>query len=281
LGLSVKSMPVPVSERTWGELEELSAMIKVPVRGPPADGVKTTCMVQADPMARFAPQLLVPAAMKKSPVMTGLWSDSGALLLLVSVMVAGAADRLTPVAGKLRVLVGERETPGGAIPLPLRGIVCARYSSEMVSAPVAGPMVCGWKETAMEQVECPFSELPQELTTEKLPLVIWAAMRVSGRSPELVRVICCDALEVVRGCAAKVSDACESASVAGDVPVPMSDAVWVPASSVMVKLPVRVPEAVGVKAIETVQPELASSVAAQVFAVRVKSPVIDGGWRVM
>ena len=45
----------------------------------------------------------------------------------------------------------------------------------------------------------------------------------------------------------------ESASVAGAVPVPVSDAVWVPALSVIVKMPVRVPEAVGVKVMETVQ----------------------------
>ena len=53
-----------------------------------------------------------------------------------------------------------------------------------------------------------------------------------------------------------------------------------PASSVRVKVPVRGPEAVGVKAIETVQPVLAASVGAQVLAVRWKSPVRVGVWRV-
>ena len=44
--------------------------------------------------------------------------------------------------------------------------------------------------------------------------------------------------------------------MAGDVPIPLSEAVCVPASSVMEKVPLRVPEAVGVKAIATVQPVL-------------------------
>lgn len=65
-------------------------------------------------------------------------------------------------------------------------------------------------------------------------------------------------------------------SVAGAVPVPVSEAVWVPAASVRVKVPVRGPEAVGVKAIETVQPVLGASVGPQVLAVRWKSPVAEG-----
>ena len=61
--------------------------------------------------------------------------------------------------------------------------------------------------------------------------------------------------------------------MAGAVPMPVSEAVWVPASSVRVKVPVRVPEAVGVKVSETVQPVLAASVGPQVLAVMWKSPV--------
>jgi hypothetical protein len=44
----------------------------------------------------------------------------------------------------------------------------------------------------------------------------------------------------------------------------------------MLKLPVRVPDAVGEKAIETVQPVLAFSEAPQVLAARAKSPVTNG-----
>ena len=44
----------------------------------------------------------------------------------------------------------------------------------------------------------------------------------------------------------------------------------------MLKLPARVPEAVGANATDTVQPTPAASVAPQVFAVIVKSPVTTG-----
>ena len=197
--------------------------------------------------------------------------------MFVRVTVSDAVVKPTPVAGKLSVEVGDRETPGGAMPMPLKAMVCARYSSETLSTPVAGPMVCGAKATAREQAECALSELPQELTTLKSPLVICAAIRARGRSPELVSVICWAVLAVVSGWAAKVSDDGESASVAGEVPMPVSVAVWVPASSVMERFPVRLPEAVGLNAMETVQPELGFRVAPQVFAVRMKSPVTVGG----
>jgi hypothetical protein len=47
----------------------------------------------------------------------------------------------------------------------------------------------------------------------------------------------------------------------------------------MLKLPVRVPEAVGWNATDTVHPELAPSVGPHVFAVIVKSPLTAGACR--
>src|SRR6202789_295056 len=128
----------------------------------------------------------------------------------------------------------------------------------------------------MEQVECRLSELPQVFTAVKSPLVICAAISVKGRSPELVRVICCTALAVVICCAAKVSVSGERASVAGDVPIPESEAVCVPAPSVIEKTPLRVPDAVGINAMETVQPTLGPRLAPQVLVVSLKSPVMEG-----
>lgn len=83
------------------------------------------------------------------------------------------------------------------MPVPVRAMVWVRYWSERVSVPVAGPMLCGWKVTASEQVECGLRELPQELTTVKSVVAVCAAMRVRGWSPELVRVIGWGGLEVV------------------------------------------------------------------------------------
>ena len=90
----------------------------------------------------------------------------------------------------------------------------------------------------------------------------------------------CGELEVVSCCGPKVRDWADRASVAGAVPVPMSEAVWVPAPSVIVKVLVRVPEAVGVKVMDTVQPVLGGRVEAQVLAAMWKSPVMVGVWRV-
>ena len=103
-----------------------------------------------------------------------------------------------------------------------------------------------------------------------------AAMRVRATSPVFVTVTVCGGLVVVSCCMPKVSDWVERASVAGVVPVPESEAVWVPASSVMVKVPVMVPEEVGVKTMETVHPVLGGSVALQVLAVMWKPPVMVG-----
>ena len=132
----------------------------------------------------------------------------------------------------------------------------------------------------MEQLECGLSEFPQLLTAVKLP-VICAAIKVNGRSPELVRVTCCAALDVVIACAAKVSASGERASVAGELPVPVSNAVWVPAPSVMVKVPLRTPEAVGINAMETAQPTLGPRLEAHVLATSLKSPVIEGACKAM
>ena len=68
--------------------------------------------------------------------------------------------------------------------------VCARYWSETVNWPLSVPTFFGAKATLIEQVECGLRELPQAFTTVKSPAEICAAIKVSGRSPELVSVIC-------------------------------------------------------------------------------------------
>ena len=103
-------------------------------------------------------------------------------------------------------------------------------------------------------------------------MVICAEIRVSATSPELVRVTCWAVLAVFSCWVAKVRLAGLRASVAGAVPVPLRAAVCVPAPSTTVSTPVRVPEAVGLKAIATVHPTPAASEVPQVFAVRRKSP---------
>ena len=71
---------------------------------------------------------------------------------------------------------------------------------------------------------------------------------------------------------------CTGVCVAGSSPTPLNDAVCVPALSAMLKLPVRVPEAVGRNATDTVHPTPPASVVPHVFTVIAKSPVTTGGF---
>ena len=173
-------------------------------------------------------------------------------------------------------LAGESETPGGATPTPLSWTVWVRNWSASVSVPVWMPMLFGVNRTDNTQLERALREFPQALTTEKLPLLIWAEMRVRDTSPALVRVICCGVLVVLSCWTEKLRAAGERLSVAGEVPMPFRLATWVPASSTSVRVPVREPLAVGVKTIETVQLTWGTSVAAQVLAESLKSPLIAG-----
>ena len=92
----------------------------------------------------------------------------------------------------------------------------------------------------------------------------------------MVSVTCWVALAVFNCCAAKFRLSGASASVAGSTAVPLSEAVCVPALSATLKLPGRVPGAVGWNVTDTVHPEPAPSVDPQVSAVIVKSPVTTG-----
>ena len=118
--------------------------------------------------------------------------------------------------------------------------------------------------------------MPQLFTTVKSPLVICAAMSSSAASPELVSINCWVALVVFNCCAAKLRLSGERESVAGRTPTPVSDAVCVPTLSVMLRVPVRVPEAVGWNSMDTVHPTLDANDEVQVFAEIMKSPVTTG-----
>jgi hypothetical protein len=164
--------------------------VSVPDRGPPTVGTNAICRVHAELTATLLPQLLLPCTIAKSPATAMLCTRIGAPPLFVRVTVCAGDVNPTPVAGNVTVEKGDRETPGGAIPVPLNSTVWARYWSETVNTPVIVPTFFGWNATLIEQVECGLSEFPHALTAVKSPLVICAAISVNGRSPELVKVIC-------------------------------------------------------------------------------------------
>jgi hypothetical protein len=106
LGLSTAcgisgGVPVPVRTAECGEPEALSATEIAAVSAVAEAGVKVTVMVQLDPAASDAPQLLVsPKLLALVPVTEMLVIVSGAVPGLESVMGSGVAAVLTSVAGK-------------------------------------------------------------------------------------------------------------------------------------------------------------------------------------
>ena len=106
--------PVPVSDTFCGLLEAESVSVSVPVRVPPAVGVKVTLTVQLAPAARLPPQLLV---CEKSPLVVMELNVTAPAVSLVAVTVWAALLAPTFCEANVR-LVGVTESAGCA-PLTL------------------------------------------------------------------------------------------------------------------------------------------------------------------
>jgi hypothetical protein len=84
-------VPVPVSVTVCGLPVALSVIVSVPVRVPPAVGVKVTLIVQLAPAATVDPQVLVSAkSLLFVPVIVILVMLTGVSSVLVSVTVCAA-----------------------------------------------------------------------------------------------------------------------------------------------------------------------------------------------
>ena len=115
----------PARGEVW-EAGALSTMVRAPLRGPLAVGEKTTATVQAVPGASATEQVLPVAARAKSPVRVMLSMRRGRPPLLVRVRSCGAEVAVTPVSGKVTVVAGRSEMPGGAMAVPERATVWVR-----------------------------------------------------------------------------------------------------------------------------------------------------------
>ena len=102
--------PVPVSDTFCGLLEAESVSVSVPVRVPPAVGVKVTLTVQLAPAARLLPQLLL---CEKSPFVVMELNVTAPAVSLVAVTVFAALLVPTFCDANVR-LVGVTETAGCA-----------------------------------------------------------------------------------------------------------------------------------------------------------------------
>jgi hypothetical protein len=143
----------------------------------------------------------------------------------------------------------------------------------MVTAPFRVPIAAGVKVTLRVQL-APAARLALHVfVSEKSPLTVMPVM-LRAALPLLQSVTVCALLHVPTACAGKVKEAGERLSTGAATPVPVSLTVCVAglALSVIVKVPLLEPAAVGVKVTLRVQLAPAARLALHVF-VSEKSPL--------
>src|SRR5437868_14330879 len=111
--------PVPVSDTFCGLLEAESVRVSVPVRVPPAVGVKVTLTVQLAPAARLLPQLLL---CEKSPLVVMELNVTAPAVSLVAVTVWGALR--APTFCEANVSMAGVAAGVGCCPLQLWQVGC-------------------------------------------------------------------------------------------------------------------------------------------------------------
>src|SRR5207247_381976 len=252
------AVPFPLSVIICGLPPASSASDSVPVRAPEAVGVKVTLMVQFAPAAKVAGlvgQALAPVLVAaKSPEAANELIVKAAVPVFVSVTVIGVLVVASGWLPKPR-LVGANPTPG-AVPFPLSVMICGLPPalSASDSVPVRAPEAVGVKVTLMVH----FAPAPQDASHVGQAL---AAVLVAAKSPEaanelivkaavpvFVSVTVIGALLVASACLPLPSFPTRRSS---DLAVPFPLSVMIcglpPASSASDSVPVRAPEAVGVK----------------------------------
>ena len=130
--------------------------------------------------------------------------------------------------------------------------------------PFRVPVTVGVKVTLIVQLELAANVAGQLLIWAKSPLV-WMLPRFNAALPVLVRETAWAVLEVPNGWLGKNKVVGVKLAVVEPVPVRFTICGLPYASSLMVSVPLRVPEAVGVNVTLIAQPELGASVAGQVL----------------
>jgi len=231
----------------------VSMTLSVAARGPVADGVNITPIVQVAPAASELPQVVTSAKSPELvPAIASPEMPKEVLLLLLTVIVWSALEVATGWLPKER-LAGERPIPAGAAPVPERATLWGlplALSLTLTDA-VRVPLAVGVKVTLIVHVFPAATELPQVLIWAKSPAlvpVIVILVMLKGALPVLPRLTVWAALVVPTAWLAKVRMA-DDKPAAGAVPVPDRATVWgLPlALSLMLSEAVRLPLAVGVK----------------------------------
>ncbi len=182
LGVIWKSCPTPDRATLCGLPGALSVMVKVPERLPPPAGIKVMLMVQAAPVARLEPQVLVSAKSAAFVPETTMPEIARlALPVLVSLMV-WAELAVPAISAPSATLLTDRLT-SGPTPVPARATVWTLpllplLLSVIVSDPVRLPGRVGVNVTLNVQVAPIASVEPHELVSLKSPV---AAMLVRDK----------------------------------------------------------------------------------------------------
>jgi hypothetical protein len=157
--------------------------------------------------------------------------------------------------------VGEAKSEKSLVavePIPVRLTDCGlpEALSVMLRVPVRLPDAVGVNVTLMVQFAPAATELPQVLVWAKSPLAE-TPVRFSEALPVFASVTVCAALVVPTVWLVKVSEEAErlttGAEAAAPVPVRLTDCGLPEVLSAMLKVPVRVPDAVGVNVVLIVQ----------------------------
>src|SRR5437016_4994028 len=252
------AVPFPLSVMICGLPPALSASDSVPVRAPKAVGVKVTLMVQFAPAAKVAGlvgQALAPVLVAaKSPEGANELIVKAAVPVFVSVTVIAVLVVASSWLPKPR-LVGANPTPG-AVPFPLSVMICGLPPALSVSdsVPVRAPEAVGVKVTLMVQF-APAAKVAGLVGQALAPVLVAAKspeaaneLIVKAAVPVFVSVTVIGVLVVASGWLPKLSSFPTRRS-SDLVPFPLSVMICglPPALSVSDSVPVRAPEAVGVK----------------------------------
>ena len=139
-----EAFPVPVRLTVCGLVAALSLTVSVPVRVPPAFGVKVTLIEQVDPAASILPQLLL---WPKSPLVVMPEISRGAVPGLLRETVSGLLVVLTGCEPKVR-LAGESDAAEAnvifaaqASPLPPPNDLCTDPEEVGRSVEVVSPLM--------------------------------------------------------------------------------------------------------------------------------------------
>jgi hypothetical protein len=267
--LAPGAVPVPVSETIC--VPAPSLMTTVPVRVPAAVGVNVIVSVHV-PFAAIGLDEEHVSVSAKSPLTVTLLMLRALLPLFVKVTDCELLVVFTVSLPNVR-LVGDRLAPG-ALPVPVSGITWLPTESATVIEPPRVPVSSGEKVTLTVQVALGISApaLTHVSDSAKSPAVVTALM-LRLLLPVLVTMMLVGTLVVPTIWLPKLT-LDEENPIPGVTPVPLSATMCVPALSEMVTVPVRGPDATGLKVTPTVHVALGvSGLAVTQPPVAAKSPL--------